>query len=323
MQTSQVASRPHDCCSPYNPAPLFVSLRLVCVTIPLETTAQTDDGGTTMPARSLRLRVLLEQRHWQNHRTFCAEYEKAALSVDPRLRGTAPSRAQLHRWLSGELQGLPYGDHCRVLEEMFPEWSARQLFESVSADDVSVTQTQSRAAENKVGMLFSADAHLVTSGSELSAALIDVVRNARKCLVAVGSRSSEPTYLQQIEQAMESRQELIHYRILIGQPHSQVLKDHLLRLLKICDAETERSSAKRLYISIRTDLTRYYERFFVASEQAAVAILPSGTSPMNFDTGLVVHDSLYVQGLLQHGKALYSKHRLEAVDAVSELEVLG
>ncbi len=29
---------------------------------------------------------------------------------------------------------FPYGDHCRVLEKMFPEWSARQLFESVSVD---------------------------------------------------------------------------------------------------------------------------------------------------------------------------------------------
>lgn len=90
-----------------------------------------------MPARqTVRLRVVLEQRHWRNHRTFCAEYEKAALSVDPRLSGTAPSRAQLHRWLSGELNGLPYGDHCRVLEKMFPEWSARQLFESVTANDI-------------------------------------------------------------------------------------------------------------------------------------------------------------------------------------------
>lgn len=99
--------------------------------------ARTDDGGATMPARSIRLRVLLEQRHWQNHRTFCAEYEKAARSIDSRLKGTAPSRAQLHRWLSGELQCLPYGDHCRVLERMFSEWSARQLFESVSVDEVS------------------------------------------------------------------------------------------------------------------------------------------------------------------------------------------
>lgn len=92
----------------------------------------------------VRLRALLEQRHWRNHRTFCIEYEKAAISVDPRLRGTAPSRAQLHRWLSGELRHLPYGDHCRVLEQMFPQWSARQLFEPASAEDFSRSSSGAR-----------------------------------------------------------------------------------------------------------------------------------------------------------------------------------
>jgi hypothetical protein len=99
----------------------------------------------------VRLRVLLEQRHWRNHRTFCAEYEKAARSVDPQLSGTASSRAQLHRWLSGGLSGLPYGDHCRVLERMFPEWSARQLFESVRADEIphAVTNRSSVAGKEE------------------------------------------------------------------------------------------------------------------------------------------------------------------------------
>jgi hypothetical protein len=40
-----------------------------------------------------------------------------------------PSRAQLHRWLTDSLRGLPYPDHCRVLEEMFPGWTAEQLFQ--------------------------------------------------------------------------------------------------------------------------------------------------------------------------------------------------
>ncbi len=29
-----------------------------------------------------------------------------------------PSRAQFHRWTTGDLRGLPYTDHCRVLEHM-------------------------------------------------------------------------------------------------------------------------------------------------------------------------------------------------------------
>lgn len=91
-----------------------------------------------------RLKVLLQERHWQTYRTFQREYDKAARSVDPALVGTWPSRAQLARWLSGELKGLPYPDHCRVLEKMFPGWAIGQLFEECDADDRAL----SRSAES-------------------------------------------------------------------------------------------------------------------------------------------------------------------------------
>jgi hypothetical protein len=54
--------------------------------------------------------------------------------VDPALGQSYPSRAQLHRWLSGSLRSLPYADHCRVLEEMFPHWTAEQLFQPASPE---------------------------------------------------------------------------------------------------------------------------------------------------------------------------------------------
>ncbi|GLY74397.1 hypothetical protein [Actinoallomurus iriomotensis] len=82
----------------------------------------------------VRLKVLLRERHWQTYRTFTAEYDKAAKKVDPSLEGAGPSRAQLHRWMSGDVKGLPYPDHCRVLEKMFPGWTAEQLFERVTDD---------------------------------------------------------------------------------------------------------------------------------------------------------------------------------------------
>ncbi|MGH3544762.1 MAG: hypothetical protein ACRDPW_02340 [Mycobacteriales bacterium] len=43
---------------------------------------------------------------------------------------------------------------------------------------------------------------------------------------------------------------------------------------------------------------------------------------MNFDTGLLVEDQAYVRGLLEHGKALCGKHRLDTVESVQRLEVL-
>jgi hypothetical protein len=80
---------------------------------------------TTKP---IMLKVLLQYRHLQTHRAFCREYDKVAAAIDPALRGGWPSKAQFYRWLSGGLVGLPYADHCRILEGMFPDWKVDQLF---------------------------------------------------------------------------------------------------------------------------------------------------------------------------------------------------
>ncbi len=76
------------------------------------------------------LKVLLQHRHLQTHRAFCREYDRVAAKADPTLRGGWPSKAQFYRWLSGELVGLPYPDHCRILESMFPDWKVDQLFQT-------------------------------------------------------------------------------------------------------------------------------------------------------------------------------------------------
>src|SRR4051794_7804711 len=102
--------------------------------------------GMIMTNPPVRLKALLRERHWQTYRTFNAEYDKAARKVDPVLVGKGPSRAQLHRWTSGEVKGLPYPDHCRVLEKMFLGWTAEQLFQHVDDDQAEVS-TSPPAAE--------------------------------------------------------------------------------------------------------------------------------------------------------------------------------
>jgi uncharacterized protein DUF5919 len=101
------------------------------------------------------LRALLRQRHWQTYSTFCAQYDKVARTVDPNLVGSWPSRAQQHRWLSGSMAGLPYPDHCRILEKMFPGWTADQLFAPFSGgalaqldhtDDASRRESENEAS---------------------------------------------------------------------------------------------------------------------------------------------------------------------------------
>jgi hypothetical protein len=76
------------------------------------------------------LKVLLQHRHLQTHSTFRREYDRVAAAIDPTLRGSGPSKAQFYRWLSGDLVGLPYADHCRILESMFPGWKVDQLFQT-------------------------------------------------------------------------------------------------------------------------------------------------------------------------------------------------
>ena len=90
-----------------------------------------------MSARPILLQILLHQRQWHRYGIFRAAYDDAARKIDRDLIGTAPSRAQLHRWTSGELKRLPYTDHCRVLEHMFPGWTADQLFGPCPDDALS------------------------------------------------------------------------------------------------------------------------------------------------------------------------------------------
>lgn len=82
-----------------------------------------------MSTKPVVLKALLQQRHMQTHSAFCREYDKVAADVDSTLKGGWPSRAQFYRWLSGALIGLPYTDHCRILEKMFPGWKVDQLFQ--------------------------------------------------------------------------------------------------------------------------------------------------------------------------------------------------
>ena len=75
------------------------------------------------------LKLLLQQRHLQTHPAFCREYDRAAKSTDPDLVGSWPSRATLHRWMTGTVRKLPYPDHRRILEAMFPGWTTERLLQ--------------------------------------------------------------------------------------------------------------------------------------------------------------------------------------------------
>jgi len=50
------------------------------------------------------------------------------MELDLPRHASAPTKAQYYRWVGGHIQNLPRGYHCLVLEQMFPGWTARELF---------------------------------------------------------------------------------------------------------------------------------------------------------------------------------------------------
>ncbi|TDU89454.1 hypothetical protein EV138_3022 [Kribbella voronezhensis] len=92
-------------------------------------------------ATETALKALLRQRHLQEHRAFCREYDRVARAIDRELVGSHPSKATFYRWLSGNLTGLPHPNHCRILETMIPGMTVQAMFESWSGESSEHTPT--------------------------------------------------------------------------------------------------------------------------------------------------------------------------------------
>ncbi|MBS9535592.1 hypothetical protein KIH27_18560 [Mycobacterium sp. M1] len=74
------------------------------------------------------LKTLLLERHLHAYSDFVVEYTRMAKGLDLPHQAPAPTKSQYYRWVAGDLQTLPRGHHCAVLERMFPGWTARELF---------------------------------------------------------------------------------------------------------------------------------------------------------------------------------------------------
>lgn len=113
-----------------------------------------------MNTRPTLLKVLLTEQHLQRYETFRSEYDRIASQIAPELRNTAPSRAQYYRWLTGQLKGgTPYPDACRVLEGMFPPWTAKDLFAPPPASSTPQPRTDATSKQKAFGSLLVPVAH--------------------------------------------------------------------------------------------------------------------------------------------------------------------
>ncbi|MGH3813065.1 MAG: hypothetical protein ACRDUV_11495 [Pseudonocardiaceae bacterium] len=156
---------------------------------------------------------------------------------------------------------------------------------------------------------------LLVGHHDLHEAMTEVVRDAREYLAVVGSRSRDAVYLETIEAVLVQRPELVHYRVLFGPPHHQVLKDHLLRLVKIRDPHDRSLGLKTLHIGIIHDDPGTPERFFCASESTAIVPIPSLTSSEAFDSG-VLFEAAVAERLIDHARQCYAGARKVENDQV-------
>jgi hypothetical protein len=149
--------------------------------------------------------------------------------------------------------------------------------------------------------------------------MTEVVRDARQYLAVVGSRSRDAIYLQAIETVLAERPELVHYRVLFGPPRHQVLTDHLLRLITIRDPRDRSLGVKMLHIGLVEDDPGTPERFFCASESAAVVPIPSLTTSEAFDSG-VLFETGVAERLIDHARQCYAAaRRVETEQALRTL----
>jgi hypothetical protein len=163
---------------------------------------------------------------------------------------------------------------------------------------------------------------MLAGWGELQKAMLATVAGAQECLVVMGSRSRDRPYLEAIEVALAQRPSLVCYRVLFGPPHHQVLKDHLMTLLRLRDPDDRSLGGKMLHMGIIEDMTASPERFFCASEEMAVVPIPSLTSHEAFDCGIALGAVAAVR-LLDHGRQAYAAARkIETLESVAALDVV-
>ncbi|MGP4104397.1 helix-turn-helix domain-containing protein [Nonomuraea sp. KM90] len=163
---------------------------------------------------------------------------------------------------------------------------------------------------------------LLTGFAELQQAMLATVQGAQGCLVVTGSRSRDAGYLEATEAVLAERPALVYYRVLFGPPHHQVLKDHLLRLLRLRDPRDRGLGVKTLHLGLVEDTVTIPERWFCASESMAVVPIPSLTSHEAFDSGVVL-GAVPAARLLDHGRQAYAAaRRVETAAEVAALDVL-
>ncbi|MFI0801368.1 hypothetical protein SAMN04489729_6042 [Amycolatopsis lurida] len=259
-------------------------------------------------ARPIVLKVLLRGRHLQSYRAFCREYDKVAEKIDKSLRGSFPSKAQFYRWLSGELVGLPYADHCRILEAMLPGWQAEQLFElhdggiefvpepHTSPTTETATPPSSAMEPNGNPEVFEVFPHRSAIPANLWTRLLDncCERIDILCLAAL-FLVERPTFAKQIRQKASEGAKI---RLLFGDPEADEATKR---------SKEEQLDARTVSARIRNALAFLRPLDGVPGIEARLHTATLYNSVFRFDHEMVINTHVY--GLPgAHAPALHIRH---------------
>ncbi|MFA8451909.1 MAG: hypothetical protein ACEPOW_14535 [Bacteroidales bacterium] len=148
----------------------------------------------------------------------------------------------------------------------------------------------------------------------------NIIDSANQYLFCIGSRSRDGNYLKRIEANFSDKKDLIHYRVLWGYPHREVLTDHLKSLTKISSPQKR---PQRLHIGIFSDYYKEAERCICVNESEAVIILPSLTEVGKYDTALHITKKKTVKSIIEYCRELYhSGDELTSIVDIDKLKVL-
>jgi hypothetical protein len=165
---------------------------------------------------------------------------------------------------------------------------------------------------------------IIRTNDDLTSTLLTVVQEAREYLVTTGSRSRDLPYLQTIESRLLADPNLIHYRVLFGPPHWQVLKDHLMRLIVLRSPSSRpRGPGQTLFLGIVADSLMEPEAFICANERHAFVRLPSLTKVESWDTGIELTNPGDARAYFQFVEGMYRlSKKIDSRRQVAELPVL-
>lgn len=147
-----------------------------------------------------------------------------------------------------------------------------------------------------------------------------IVNEASDVLFMTGSRSRDTKYLASIEARLKANPDLIHYRVLFGPPHHQILKDHLLELLNIRNPSDRSLGHQTLYLGLYDNTLRQFETFILGNETEVLVLLPSFTGMGQFDSGIVFSDKGEVESLKRFVQQLYSAS--DTIEKPAKVEAL-